>query len=93
MQIKLENTLLVITILGNNTEFLGLLEGVERNVVKADGWLVGVLDKDVLAIGLLHDHVHKGSDNGPAVVEVQVHLGSELARLVAQNPEDNVVIC
>lgn len=70
---------------------LVLLESVRRHLVKADGGLVGVLDQDVLAVVLAHDHVDKGTDNGPTVVEVEVHLAGELAGLVAEHAEDDVV--
>jgi hypothetical protein len=68
-----------------------LLESVCGNLVQADSGLVGVLDKDVLAVLLAHDHVDECTDNGPAVVEVQVHLGGKLAGLVAEHAEDDVV--
>ena len=71
--------------------FLVLLEGVCGDLVQADGRLVGVLDKDVLAVVLAHDHVNECADDGPAVVEVEVHLGGELAGLVAEHAEDDVV--
>ena len=70
---------------------LVLLESVRGHLVKADGGLVGVLDQDVLAVVLAHDHVDKGADDGPTVVEVEVHLAGELAGLVAEHAEHNVV--
>lgn len=70
---------------------LVLLEGVRRDLVQADGGLVWVLDEHVLAVLLAHDHVDEGADDGPTVVEVEVHLGSELAGLVAEHAENDVV--
>jgi len=70
---------------------LVLLESVCGDLVQADSRLVGVLDKDVLAVILAHDHVDKCADDGPAVVEVEVHLGGKLAGLVAEHAEDDVV--
>jgi hypothetical protein len=79
----------------NTSHLLFLLEGIARNVVETDGRLVRVLDKHKLGILLIlcHDHVDKGTDNGPSVVEVQVHLSGEFTRLVAENTEDDVVVC
>lgn len=68
-----------------------LLESVCGNLVQADSGLVGVLDKDVLAVLLAHDHVDECADNSPSVVEVEVHLGGELAGLVTEHTEDDVV--
>jgi hypothetical protein len=68
-----------------------LLESVCRDLVQANSGLVGVLDKNVLAVVLAHDHVDECADNGPTVVEIEVHLGSELAGLVAEHAEDDVV--
>lgn len=68
-----------------------LLESVCGDLVQADGGLVGVLDKNVLAVVLAHDHVDESADDGPSVVEVEVHLGSELAGLVAEHAENDVV--
>jgi hypothetical protein len=68
-----------------------LLEGVCGDLVQADCRLVGVLDKHVLAVVLAHDHVDECADDSPAVVEVEVHLGGELAGLVAEHAEDDVV--
>lgn len=70
---------------------LVLLESVRRHLVKADGGLVGVLDQDVLAVVFAHDHVDESTDDGPTVVEVEVHLAGELAGLVAEHAEDDVV--
>ena len=85
------NSLLLI----NTSHLLFLLKGIARDVVKTDGRLVGVLDKHKLGLLLVlrHDHVNKGADNGPAVVQVQVHLGGKFARLVAENTKDDVVVC
>lgn len=73
------------------TGILILLESVRRHLVKADGGLVGVLDQDVLAVVFAHDHVDESTDDGPTVVEVEVHLAGELAGLVAEHAEDDVV--
>lgn len=70
---------------------LVLLESVRGDLVQADGGLVGVLDKHVLAVVLAHDHVDECAHDGPAVVEVEVHLGGEFAGLVAEHAEDDVV--
>lgn len=70
---------------------LVLLESVRRDLVKADGGLVGVLDKHELAVVFAHNEVDEGADNSPAVVDVEVHLAGELARLVAKHAENNVI--
>ena len=84
----------LLVLLVNATHVVGilvLLEGVCGDLVQANGRLVGVLDKDVLAVVLAHDHVDECADDGPTVVEVEVHLGGELAGLVAEHAKDNVV--
>ena len=85
------NSLLLI----NTSHLLFLLKGIARDVVQTDSRLVGVLDKHKLGLVLVlrHDHVDESANNGPAVVEVQVHLGGEFARLVAEDAEDDVVVC
>jgi hypothetical protein len=62
-----------------------LLESVCGDLVQANCGLVGVLDEDVLAVIFAHDHIDESADNGPTVVEIEVHLGCELARLVAEH--------
>lgn len=39
----------------------------------------------------LHDHIDEGTDNSPAIVQVEVHLRGEFAGLVAQHAEYKVV--
>lgn len=74
-----------------------LLEGIDRQAVQADDGTVGILDEQVL-LGLLRvlvgiqgaDAVDNGADDTPAVAEVQIHLGGELARLVADHAKNDV---
>lgn len=70
-----------------------LLKCIPGHLVQTDGRLVGILDEHVLGIArvLLHDNVDKRAHDGPAVVEVEVHLRCEFARLVAEHAEDDVV--
>ena len=42
--------------------------------------LVGVLHKDVLALGVLHAHVRDGADNTPAVRKRDIELRREVGR-------------
>jgi hypothetical protein len=69
-----------------------LLESVKRNLVQAEKRLVGVLDKHVLAFLHTQHHVDNGADDTPSVVEVERHLRGELAGLVGENTEDDVVV-
>lgn len=69
-----------------------LIKGVERNLVQTKNLLVGVLDEHVLAVGHLHAHVDDGSHNTPSVVQVEVHLGGEIAGLEGNDAEDDVAV-
>jgi len=68
-----------------------LLKSFCGDRVQPDSRLVRVLDEDVLTVVFAHDHVDECADDGPTVVEVEVHLGGEFARLVAEHAEDDVV--
>lgn len=78
-----------------------LLERVPRHLVETNSRLVRVLDKHELAIAtaflaipasVLH-HIDEGTNDGPTIVKVQVHLRGELAWLVAEHAQDDVVGC
>lgn len=84
--------LLVILINLSQLDLVLLLERVHGDAVQAEHSLVGVLDEDVLALVHAQDHVDDGADNTPSVVEVERHLGSELAGLVGEHAEDDVVV-
>lgn len=70
-----------------------LLKSLLRNLIQPDRRLIRILDQYVLRIGrrISHHHVDEGADDGPAVVEVQVHLGGKFAWFVAQHAQDDVV--
>lgn len=74
-----------------------LLESGSRDAVETQDGAVGVLDENVLLDGIggligikTTDTVNNGTDDTPTVAEVQVHLSSKLAGLVANNTENNV---
>jgi hypothetical protein len=69
-----------------------VLECVRGHGVQPQDALVGILDKDELAIFFLHDHVDNGADNAPSVCQIEIHLGRKITRLVTQDSEDNVVV-
>lgn len=77
----------------SNLLTLILLKSIPRHLIKTDSRLVRILDKHILAIRIrfLHDHVDESAHDRPAVVQIQIHLRGELARLVAQDAEDDVV--
>lgn len=84
--------LLLIVLLWNRSILSLLLKRVIRHLVEAENRLVGVLDKDVLALGHLQAHIRNGTDDTPAVGQVECHLGGELTRLSAEDAENDVVI-
>ena len=63
-----------------------------RHRVKSKDRLVGVLNQDVLALIHLETHVDDSADNGPSVVEIKCHLVGEVAGLVSEDTEDDVVV-
>lgn len=74
-----------------------LLESIGGHAVQTDDRAVGVLDEDVLLDLVLllfsvegADTVDDSTDDTPSVAEVEVHLGSELTGLVADNTQDDV---
>jgi hypothetical protein len=83
---------LVLLFLLNRSLLDLLLESVLRNRVQSQHGLVRVLDEDILAIVHLEAHVSDGSDDTPAIVEVEGHLVSEVAGLVGEHAEDDVVV-
>jgi hypothetical protein len=93
LPILLDTTLLII-LLGRRLHILNflLLKGVERDRVQAEKRLVRVLDKDVLAVVHAKNHVDNSTNNSPSVIEVEGHLGGEVAGLVSKYTEDDVVI-
>lgn len=52
--------------------------------------LVGVLDKNVSSLGLLHAKVDDVSNDTPSVGNRNVHLSSEVLGFVRLSSEDNV---
>ena len=71
--------------------YVVFFERIGWHVVETDRWLIRILDQNVFAIVFLHDHVNEGTNNCPAIVQVQVHLRCELAWLVTQNTKDNML--
>lgn len=45
---------------------------------KTDAYLIGILDEDVLALGLLHEDVRHGADDAPSVRQRDVQLVGEI---------------
>ena len=52
--------------------------------------LVGILDEDILPLGLLEAQVGNGSHDSPSVRQVDIHLRSKISRLVPLGTEDGV---
>ncbi|KAI6754332.1 hypothetical protein HG530_012846 [Fusarium avenaceum] len=61
---------------------------------KAEDGLVGILDEDELGVvgGTAETHIGNGADDTPTVVERQVHLVSKVARLPADNAQNDVLV-
>lgn len=69
-----------------------VLEAAGGHAVQAEDGLVGVLDEDVLALLAVEDHVGDCSHDTPTVGEGQVHLVGEVARLPANDAQNDVLI-
>jgi hypothetical protein len=87
-----QRLLLILLIRGLHIFNVLLLECVERDLVQTKQRLVGVLDEHVLALVHAKDHIDDSTNNTPTVVEVERHLGSEVAGLIGKHTEDNVVV-
>jgi hypothetical protein len=59
--------------------------------MKKDAHVVGVLDEDVFAFGLLEEEISDSSDDTPTVGERDVHLSSKVFGLVVLNTDNDVV--
>jgi len=81
-----------LRLLGCRRLLLILVESGGGDLVEPKDGLVGVLDEYVLALRHLHAHVDDRADYAPAVVEVQVHLRGEVARLEGYDAEDGVAV-
>lgn len=88
------NTYLILGLINflDDLTFAIILETASWDLVQAQDLLVGVLDKNVLALLTLETHVGDCADNTPTVGQAQVHLLSEVAGLPAYNTEDNVLV-
>ena len=84
--------LLLVLLLGDLALLDLFLEGVVWDRVQAQDRLVRILDEHVLALVHLEAHVDDGADDAPAIVEVECHLVGEVARLVGEHAEDDVVV-
>lgn len=87
-----QHPLLVILLNLTQLSLLVLLERVLRHTVQAQNRLVGVLNEDVLALVHTQDHVDDCAHDTPSVVEVERHLCGELAGLVGEYAEDDVIV-
>tara|TARA_R110002060_G_scaffold13080_5_gene18614 strand:- start:403 stop:783 length:381 start_codon:yes stop_codon:yes gene_type:complete len=88
------NTNLILSLLDlfDDLALTIILEATSWDLVQTQDLLVGVLDKNVLALLALKTHVGDRADDTPAVGETQVHLLSEIAGLPAYNTENNVLV-
>lgn len=85
--------LITLTRLGHLLHLVVAVEAARGELVQAEDRLVGVLDEDVLAVLLASEtHVGNSADNTPAVGQRQVHLVGEVARLPADDAEDDVLV-
>ncbi len=69
-----------------------LLKRPHRHLIQSQQSLVGILYQDVLAIFHIPAHIDDGPDDTPAISEVEVHLLGEFARIVTDDPEDDMSI-
>ena len=83
---------LLLFLFGNLVLLGFLLESVFWHRVEAKNRLVGVLNQHVLALLHLETHVDNSADDSPSIIEVERHLVSEVAGLVCENTEDDVVV-
>mmetsp|Transcript_53338 Transcript_53338/g.133909 ORF Transcript_53338/g.133909 Transcript_53338/m.133909 type:complete len:221 (+) Transcript_53338:20-682(+) len=60
---------------------------------QAQGWLVGVLHQNVLALGQLHTLLDDVLEDAPHVVQTDVELLGELVRFVELRAHNDVVVC
>ena len=86
----------LLVIISNGRRLLSdttlVIECIRWHGIQSEHVLVWILYNHVLAITHLEHHVHDCADDAPSVGNVQVHLRSEFARLVAQDTEDDVVL-
>jgi len=54
-------------------------------------YVIGVLDKDVFTLGLLEHEVRNCSYDTPTIGQRDIHLSSEIFRLVVLNTNNDVV--
>lgn len=69
-----------------------LLKRPHWHFIQSQQSLVGIFDQNVLAIFHIPTHIDNGPDDAPAVSEVEIHLLGELARIVADDAEDDMSI-
>ena len=69
-----------------------LLKRPHWHFIQSQQSLVWIFDQNVLAVFHVPTHIDNGPDDAPAVSEVEIHLLGELARIVADNAENDMSI-
>lgn len=68
-----------------------ILKRIVGNVVQQQGWLVWILQDEILAIGQLHTSVNDAPKNAPAIVQIQIGLISKLLGLECLRSQNDVL--
>ncbi len=69
-----------------------LLKRPHWHFIQSQQCLVGIFHQHVLAIFHIPTHIDNGPDDAPAVSEIEIHLLGELARIVADDAEDDMSV-